>query len=310
MRNLEALLGRERRDILRVAEAAGAFYSPFDVLTKSGKWRHIDNPASELKGIQKRIERRILANVTFPSKMFGGIRGRSASQHARCHVRQSIVVKLDLKDCFPNIHDTDVYDALRVQLPASATIAGILTKLTTFQRRLPQGAPTSSLLCNMVLLPLYHDLQFIATRYGLVLSMFVDDIAVSGELAREALGDLLAAIRGHGHAISSKKTILMPGHARQALVGAVVNAKLSAGHVRVRAVRTEILSVAHAEHRPSEQTIAKLDGKISHVESLSSDQAASLRRITHLLARDECSDGTHVPPGMVRRRCSSFAAHR
>ncbi len=139
MRHLEALLGRDRADIRRIANSAGRFYRPFDLrrIAGQGKWRHIDNPVGELKRYQSRIHERMFHDFAFPETMIGAVPGRSIKDNAALHLRQPMVVALDLRDCFPRISDREVYRVFNEVLGCSAVISALLTKLTTFQHRLP-----------------------------------------------------------------------------------------------------------------------------------------------------------------------------
>src|SRR5262249_34840877 len=80
-------------------------------------------------------------------------RGRSILTHARPHVGRAVVVTLDLVDFF------DATSALRIEkffLYAgwNRAAAELLTRLTTDEGKLPQGAPTSPRLSNLVNRPM------------------------------------------------------------------------------------------------------------------------------------------------------------
>jgi hypothetical protein len=151
-RKLSHFVGFEWGALVDLAKTVGRFYEPFDIIRPgSTKRRHIDNPSSQLKAVQSAIQRRLLSYVRFPEMMFGAIPNRSARDSAAIHVSQPYVVTIDLQDCFPNTNHHKVYGVWARLFGCSAEIAGLLTQLTTFQRRLPQGAPTSALLENLTL---------------------------------------------------------------------------------------------------------------------------------------------------------------
>jgi RNA-directed DNA polymerase len=192
-------LGRPWREIEAIAESAGRFYQPFDHRRERGrgKWRHIDNPTGNLKAIQARIYKQILQSLALPETVTGGVRGRSVRDHAAPHVGQPALVTLDLRACFPRIDHHAINRVFR-RLGYSPTIAHVLTQLTTFQRSLPQGAPTSPALANLALLNLHVELQEIAQERGLVLTQYVDDIAMSGAGAQDAIEPVVQAIMRYG----------------------------------------------------------------------------------------------------------------
>ena len=144
LRYLERLLKIQRTELLQLAETAGRFYNPFDIHKNgSNKWRHIDNPQRTLKDVQRRIHKQILE------------KGKSIIDNAKLHVNKKCIGIVDIKDCFPSTDNLKIYQVWRNYFGCGTKNASILTKLTTFQHRLPQGAPTSSLLCNYALAPIF-----------------------------------------------------------------------------------------------------------------------------------------------------------
>lgn len=206
LRRLEFLLRRDRSDLKRVAGHAGRYYDPFDILSSDrAKWRHIDNPFGELKTLQSRIYRAILADYTFPANVVGGIPGRSILDNVTPHLSQPVVVAVDIRNCFPSIGNKQVFDAFRESLGFSGVVASLLTRLTTFQRRLPQGAPSSPIIANLVLQPLHRELL----AFGLRWTMYIDDITVSGERARSAVMPIVRAVQQAGFSVSHHKIHVM-----------------------------------------------------------------------------------------------------
>jgi hypothetical protein len=162
-RRLEALLHRSRKDVERIASHAGRYYKPFDLRRPgSTKWRHIDNPTEELSKLQANIYRAIFATYDFPTNIVGGIHGRSIKDNMGEHLGQPVLVTMDIKECFPHIHDLHhVYPMFR-RLGFSPEVAALLTKLTTFQHRVPQGASSSSIIANLVMEPVHREIDKIA----------------------------------------------------------------------------------------------------------------------------------------------------
>jgi len=280
LRRLEELLGRERSDILRIAESAGRYYKPFDRRKERGKgpWRHIDNPTGELRHLQSRIQRRILANYPFPEKMVGGVRRRSVVDAAKTHVGASALVTLDLRSCFAKTSDLRVFSAYRQRLGCSAEVAGILTQLTTVQHRLPQGAPSSLSLANLTLIPMYNDLDRLAESYDLKWALFVDDIGFSGSRALEAIESIIRIVGRHGHSVRRRKIHRMNQSVSEKLLGTVVNRKVSAGRPRIQRVRAAIYELSTAES-PPDWKLQSVWGQVIQIKSLSLVQGATLERL-------------------------------
>ena len=286
MRELEQLLGRERGDIKRIASFAGRFYHQLDMsTTKPGrvlKWRHLDVSEGELRSMQRRIQTRILRPLTFPPTMLGAIPGRSIRLNAAVHLRQPLVVTLDIKNFFPTSRFDVVYRRFCEELQCSPDIAHLLTQLTTFRRRIPQGAPTSSAVANLVALPLHDALQRIALERGLCCTIWVDDIAISGDGVLDGIEDVIEAIHRFGYAIARKKLKIQGASNSQSVTGVVVNDKPSAGRNRLAAIRAEIHVLANGAVVPSWQ-LERVQGLIGAVEQVCGSQARPLRRLAEQL---------------------------
>src|SRR6185436_20457188 len=68
------------------------------------------------------------------------------------HLGKHLVVRIDIQDFFSSITDRQIYSVWADKLGNSPPVASLLTTLTTYRRHLPQGAPTSTYLANLVLL--------------------------------------------------------------------------------------------------------------------------------------------------------------
>lgn len=310
MRRLESLLGWDRADIRRVAARAGWYYEPFDRRRHDhDKWRHIDNPTAALKALQSRIYRAILQTLPFDENVVGGIKGRSTRDNAALHIDAPTLVTLDIKSCFPNVTDLAIYKVFRHTLEYSGEIADLMTKLTTFQHRLPQGAPTSSVLANLVMLPLHLEVAKIAYVYDLSWSVYVDDIAYSGLRAREAIAPTIAALKRIGHSVRAAKVQVKSSASQQKLTGIVINRKLSAGRERIGDIRAAILELATRDTAVFDYEIASINGKINHVASINEAQGTSLQRLATALLPTATAHGTRARRGEIRG-CHRMSRHR
>lgn len=124
-------------------------YRSWDEPKPSGGTRPIDSPREKLKFVQRRINERILQRTQISKIATGGVRGRRLKDNLMTHLSQPMVANFDLKTFFSNISNSQVY-RLFALIGASPDVARILTRLTTFKGRIPQGAPTSPMLANLV----------------------------------------------------------------------------------------------------------------------------------------------------------------
>src|SRR5207248_2795265 len=113
----------------------------------------------------------------------------------------------------------------------------LLTRLVTINCALPEGAPTSSKLAGLALIPLYEELNELAREMALEFSMFVDDIGLSGERAELAIERAVRVMQHHGYRVRANKIRVMRANAAQRVTGLSVNRKLSVDRDFVRAIR-------------------------------------------------------------------------
>lgn len=276
MRKLEFVLGFKRGDLRRLAAEAEVYYRPFEKIDKiSGKRRKIDNPGGLLKKIQAKIKKCILDKVPLPLGVLGGVKGRSIRDNLAWHTRQKLVTCIDIKECFPTISDQRVHATFIRVLRCSNEIAALLTKLTTYQHRLPQGAPTSTTLAALVLSPLFHELEQLVRPLDLKVTLWVDDVTISGREHRAVLGPAIALLRRYGFAVRNKKVKVISRSSCQFVTGGVVNSGPSIGQKRRREYRKFIM----AADPSSASDRMKVTSRISFARQVNCKQAATLERL-------------------------------
>lgn len=173
--------------------------------------RTINPPRNELKDLQKQINKYLLKVIEIPDYAFGGIKHKDNIRNARYHKGQKYVFQTDLKDFFPYITHKKVYETF-VRVGFSHDVSSLLTKLTTYKGHLPQGAPTSTTIANLVFMPTGLALQVIAEREGLRFTTFVDDVTMSSQTDfKHIVPEIIEIITSSGFKISQGKTTYKSG---------------------------------------------------------------------------------------------------
>lgn len=209
----------------------------------ASKPRPIDNPLQELRRIQKRIYRRLLRPVCFPEHIMGAIRQRSVRDNAERHLSADLLVTVDIRKCFPSITNVHVYRIWRYLLGCSSPVAELLTKLTTFKRRLPQGAATSPLLANLFIWMIDEPIRLACDELDVTYSTWIDDLAFSGGRARELIQVSASTLAAQGLRLSRKKIKIMGPRAIKLLTGS----RLGSGCIR--APREKLSRVRSGIHK-------------------------------------------------------------
>jgi RNA-directed DNA polymerase len=201
---------------------------------KTGKIRHYRIPKPELKEIQRRIKNNVLGQFELHDSAHGGIRGRSPHSNASKHLGQAWVITMDVKSFFPNVRHYIVYRLFRHELGCGNEVAYLLTRLTTLQGQLPQGAPTSTAIANLLLTKAVDvPVSRRALEIGAEYTRFVDDFSFSGHDPRTLINDAARALSRKRLPIWRKTTKfqpkpklkIMPRSKRQEVTGLIVNSR-------------------------------------------------------------------------------------
>lgn len=141
--------------------------------------KRVINPSTKrLKIIQGRIHRDILNKIEMPSYAFGAVKKKDNILNAKQHQGKKYKFTTDLKDFFPSITNKAVFKMF-VSQSFSPEVSMLLTKLTTYKGKIPQGAPTSSTLANLVFIKTGDILQQFAKENNATFTSFVDDMTFS-----------------------------------------------------------------------------------------------------------------------------------
>ena len=279
LRWLAFRLGVRLPMLVSLSESCSSHYQPFPVV-KGEKVRLIDNPDRELKYVQRRIRSRILTLQPLPTFVHGCVKNRSPLTNARTHCKQVSLASIDIRDFYPNVSYNMVYK-LWGRLGLGPKLAGILTKLTTTRGCLPQGAPTSDAIANLVLRPIDDEIGAIAERLGLSCSRYLDNIDLAGARSRECIPLVIAALRRGGFSVRHKKTFNAGPRSAHVVTGYNVNGDEPSVprsyRTRVRA-KVHRLVVATQCGEDTEHMAQSVKGALVHLRNSNPGDVARLER--------------------------------
>ncbi|MET0650065.1 MAG: reverse transcriptase family protein [Pyrinomonadaceae bacterium] len=206
-------------------------YRSFAIRKRSGGQRIIEEPEGDLKRVQRLILRRLLGRLRAHPAAHGFERGRSIVTAALPHARRTIVLRLDVQDFFLSTTAKRIQSYFR-RIGWGSEAAGLLTRLCTHRGGLPQGAPTSPRLSNLVNFRLDARLAALARAHGASFTRYADDMTFSFDADEH--DPLVAVIRttkkvlredGYRLHTDRKLRVLRP-HMRQTVAGLVVNERV------------------------------------------------------------------------------------
>jgi retron-type reverse transcriptase len=227
--------------LMRPGTEAGSGYVEFEIPKAKGGTRRIAAPRAPLRKIQRKILDEILAKIPVHDACHGFVEGRSTVTNAKPHEKAAIVVKLDLRDFFPSVHYRRVR-GLFEHIGYGEEVAAALAGLTTYRPKLgakvvwpgmmPQGAPTSPAIANLVCRRLDQRLAKLATKYGAVYTRYADDLTFSfAQVPDVKLGRFLwwadAICQQEGFSERDDKRRILRAKHQQRVTGLVVNEKVN-----------------------------------------------------------------------------------
>lgn len=239
-------------------------YHQFKIKKKSGGFRQITAPRNQSFMMLLQTVNEILKAMYSPSDYaMGFTEERSVVTNASVHKGQNYVFNIDLKDFFPSVEQRRVLKRFGAKpFNFNPEIALLLSGLCSMRVKreqadetqthdldkefvyvLPQGAPTSPIITNMICDTLDRRLAGLARRFGLRYSRYADDITFSsmhyvyaekGEFRKE----LARIIGSQGFTINDTKTRLQKRGSRQEVTGIIVSDKLNVTKKYVREIRS------------------------------------------------------------------------
>lgn len=223
--HLSALVGYQKKYLKNAALYTKYFYRDFKITKRNGKKRQISEPLPSLKEIQLWILNNILYQI--PASPFAKAYKPNTSiiENLRFHRSQPKVLTLDLENFFPSI-DIDSVEKIFLELGYSKNISNLLSKLCTRTNTLPQGAPTSPYLSNLI----FKEADTIISDYCIEnkirYTRYADDLSFSGDFdEKELIKKVKETIEKFNFKINQSKTKLMTAGSRQTVTGIVVNEK-------------------------------------------------------------------------------------
>ncbi|WP_158620342.1 MULTISPECIES: reverse transcriptase domain-containing protein [Corallococcus] len=291
-------------------------YETFFIPKKNGTLRTISKPHPAVRSLQNKLLPFLTSAYRPKPSAHGFVVQRSIVSNARPHVGKRFILNIDLEDFFPSIHFGRVRGMLMAvpyQLPSS--VASVLARICSNEGVLPQGAPTSPIISNMICARMDADLQRLAGKHRCTYSRYADDLTFSTTSRRfpEQLAvprhglvgenlqigePLIATITANGFRINTAKQRLQPRHHHQEVTGITVNRFLNPRKKLVRQARAMIfawkkfgLQAAAAEFRekydpkprraskPQPSFIRVVLGKVEHIRNVGGEGHPGYRKL-------------------------------
>ena len=246
--------------------ATTSHYQQFQLPKGNGEFRQISAPMPLLKAAQHWTLENILYKIAVTDEAHGFVPGRSILSNALPHVGKTLVINMDLKNFFPTVSYRRV-KGLFEHLGYSekvATVLGLLCTepetdrlevdgkqyyVQTGKRALPQGAPSSPALTNILCRKLDARLHGVARTLGFTYTRYADDLTFSGDEAEQGpqiarlLWQVRQIVQNEGFVLHPDKTHIMRRGTRREVTGIVVNEKPNLARKKLRQFRAVVRQI-------------------------------------------------------------------
>lgn len=223
-------------------------YQSFEIKKRNGSNRKIDAPCAALKEIQCAIANAIEVASSPSPLAHGYVHRRSILTNASAHTKKKFVVACDISDFFSSITFPRVLGLfLSPPFNFPKPLAVVLAQACTFNGCLPQGAPTSPAISNVICRSLDRKILSFALKAKCHVSRYADDICFSSNHPKflsaiskdgEPSEELSEIFSDSGFKINLKKFKVMHRSCRQTVTGIVVNDGISIPREWRRQLRT------------------------------------------------------------------------
>ncbi len=239
--HLSLLLGRQKDYLASVVNSPDNHYREFAIKKRSGGIRNITAPYPALLEMQYWIYNNILKHQKVHSSAHGFVAKKSIISNSKIHAGQKHLLKMDLKDFFPSIKLNRIIFIFK-ELGYPNIVAFYLASICSYENALPQGAPTSPCISNLVARKLDKRLIQFSKKYNLKYTRYADDITFSANsIPAIIIKYLTEIIENEGFEVNTAKTRLYQKKSKRIVTGiSVINSEIKIPRSYKRDLKQEL----------------------------------------------------------------------
>ena len=259
----------------------GHMYRQFNIAKAKGKVRVINAPDNRLKFLQRRIATLLGQLYRVRNPVHGFVQNRSVKTNAKAHLHKRFVLNVDLKSFFPSITEKRIKGVLQ-SLGIDFRVSSIIARLCCYNGYLPQGAPTSPVLSNMICFRLDKELLAFAKETRCIYTRYADDITFSSYQPMAAIFGGIVPPAGHflpeilapklrqifivnGFTINPEKVHYADRHSRRIVTGIKINELLNVDRRFVRNIRAAIHSIEKLGEKAAQEKYERTFDRASNI---------------------------------------------
>jgi len=239
--SIERDLGFSAQTLYGLSNRLEKHYHTVLIPKRDGSKRKLSVPDLILKKVQRSIADHIL--IQYPVSRYAKAYkpGSNIWQNALPHVGKNKILKLDIEGFFDHILYSQVKDIVFCERKFSEPIRVLLTMLCYYKDTLPQGAPTSPAITNIILYDFDETVGAFCRKKKIAYTRYCDDMTFSGAFDdREVTDFVKGELRKLGLFLKPRKTVVVPASRRQVVTGIVVNEKMNLTKEYKKKIRQEM----------------------------------------------------------------------
>ena len=258
-RRLAELVRLTDAQLRHLTKYADTLYREFDLPKSNGiGTRHIEDPVKPLKDAQNRLAK-LLSRITPPDFLFCPVKRRSYVTNAAQHRANRAVRSLDIHKYFPSTTSRRVFWFFHSVMQCDRAMAGTLTRLACYREHLPTGSPLSPIMAYFAYYDMWSSIGAICRREGLTLTVYIDDVTVSGDhVAESVIWEIKQAIYRAGLQYHKEKAFFdRPAEVTGVFVD---RGHMSVPYKQFRKLRLELAMAKTVGSEQNKKVEKKLDG--------------------------------------------------
>lgn len=275
-------LGFSAKTLYSVSNSVDKHYYNVKIPKKNGEFRSLSVPDELLKSIQRKINVKLLSLETISQYAKAYKTGGNTVSNSIPHIKMPIVLKLDIRNFFDNLIYPIVKEKAFPKSRYSEENRILLSLLCTYNNAIPQGAPTSPTISNIVMNDFDNCVGEWCSAYEINYTRYCDDMTFSGDFNPDiVIAFVKDELKKLGLYLNERKTVVAKNGKRQIVTGIVVNEKKSVPVKYKKQIRQEMYYCmryginSHIEKigatESSDKIIKKLSGKVNYVLSVEPD---------------------------------------
>ena len=232
------------KDVFELSKNIRKHYKLIMLRKKNGGLRYIYSPDANLKHAQLQILKNILNNIKISPYATAYVKGKNLKDNAKPHTNHKYLLKMDITDFFGSITYLQVLSTAFNRKRFPTQIGAMLSSLCCLNDVLPQGAPTSPALSNIVMKNFDDIIGAWCKKRNITYTRYCDDLTFS---ANSPLYNAYIKVKNmleeRGFELNEEKTKFITNSSSQRVTGLTVNEKVSIPKEYKRQLRQEVYYV-------------------------------------------------------------------